>query len=51
MRLVEKYKKEIKTIKGLIEPIVEEYYPSKANREVISLYDLITLRRICIVME
>ena len=41
--LREKYKEEIETIKELIKPIVDEYYPSKANREVMSLYDLITL--------
>ncbi len=30
-------------IRELIKSIVDEYYPSKANREVISLYDLITI--------
>ena len=43
MDLVDKYVEEIERIKTLIKPIVEEYYPSKANREIISLYDLITL--------
>ena len=41
--MVGKYVKEIEMIKTLIKPIVEEYYPSKANREIITLYDLITL--------
>ncbi|MHC1635347.1 MAG: hypothetical protein ACXQTS_01810 [Candidatus Methanospirareceae archaeon] len=40
---LDKYLEEIITIRGLIRPIVDEYYPSKANREVIPLYDLITL--------
>ena len=35
--LIERYRGE------LIKPIVDEYYPSKANREVMSLDDLITL--------
>ena len=43
MDLVDKYLEEINAIKELIKPIVDEYYPSKANREVISLYDLITV--------
>jgi len=43
MDLVDKYVEEVGAIKGLIKPIVDEYYPSKANREVISLYDLITV--------
>ena len=43
MDLVDKYVEEIERIKTLIKPIVEEYYPSKANREIITLYDLITL--------
>jgi len=42
MDLVDKYLEEINAIKELIKPIVDEYYPSKANKEVISLYDLIT---------
>ena len=42
MALVDKYLEEINAIKELIKPIVDEYYPSKANKEVISLYDLIT---------
>ena len=42
MNLVDKYLEEINAIKELIKPIVDEYYPSKANREVIFLYDLIT---------
>ena len=41
--MVDKYVEEIERIKTLIKPIVEEYYPSKANREIITLYDLITL--------
>ena len=41
--MVGKYVKEIEKIRGGIKPIVEEYYPSKANREIITLYDLITL--------
>jgi len=48
MDLVDKYLEEINAIKELIKPIVDEYYPSKANREVISLYDLITwISHIC----
>ena len=48
MDLVDKYFGEVDVIRGLIKPIVDEYYPSKyypskANREVISLYDLITI--------
>lgn len=43
MDLVDKYLEEINAIKELIKPIVDEYYPSKANRETISLYDLITV--------
>ena len=44
MDLVDKYVEEVEmNIKGLIKPIVDEYYPSKANREVISLYNLITI--------
>jgi len=43
MVLIEKYKKEINTIKELIKPVVDKHYPSKANKEVISLHDLITL--------
>ena len=43
MDMVDKYLEEINEIRGLIKPIVDEYYPSKANREVISLYDLITV--------
>jgi len=43
MDLVDKYLEEINAIRELIKPIVDEYYPSKANREVISLYDLITV--------
>ncbi|MCW3132485.1 MAG: hypothetical protein N2V73_07205 [Candidatus Methanospirare jalkutatii] len=43
MDLVNKYLKEINAIKELIKPIVDEYYPSKADRETISLYDLITV--------
>jgi len=43
MDLVGKYVEEIERIKGVIRPIVDEYYPSKANREIITLYDLITL--------
>ncbi len=43
MNLIDKYLEEINTIRELIKPIVDEYYPSKANREVISLYDLITV--------
>lgn len=43
MILIEKYEKEINTIKELIKPAVDRHYPSKANREVISLHDLITL--------
>jgi len=43
MMLMERYKEEVESIKELIKPIVDEYYPSKANREVMSLYDLITL--------
>ena len=43
MDLVDKYVEEIERIRGVIKPIVEEYYPSKANREIITLYDLITL--------
>ena len=42
MDLLDKYLEEINAIRELIKPIVDEYYPSKANREVISLYDLIT---------
>jgi len=42
MDLVDKYLEEINAIRELIKPIVDEYYPSKANRETISLYDLIT---------
>jgi len=42
MDLVDKYLEEINAIRELIKPIVDEYYPSKANRKVISLYDLIT---------
>ena len=41
--MVDKYVEEIERIRGVIKPIVEEYYPSKANREIITLYDLITL--------
>jgi hypothetical protein len=33
---------EINSIKSIISPIVEEHYPSKANHEKMSLYDLIT---------
>ncbi len=37
MDLVDKYvTEELEVIKGLIKPIADEYYPSKANREVIS---------------
>jgi len=36
-------KKEINTIKELIKVIVDEHYPSKGNKEIISLHDLITL--------
>ena len=43
MILIEKYEKEINTIKELIKPAVDRHYPSKANKEVISLHDLITL--------
>ena len=43
MNLVEKYIKETDKIKELIKVIVDEHYPSKANKEVMSLYDLITL--------
>ena len=43
MNLIDKYLEEINTIRELIKPIVDEYYPSNANREVISLYDLITV--------
>jgi len=43
MDLLDKYLEEINAIRGLIKPIVDEYYPSKANRDVISLYDLITV--------
>lgn len=43
MIIIEKYKKEINTIKELIKPIVDEHYPSKANKEITSLHDLITL--------
>jgi len=40
MDLIGKYDGEVKRIREMIKPIVE-YYPSKASREVISLYDLI----------
>jgi len=43
MDLMDKYVEEISTIRKLIKPIVDEYYPAKANREIITLYDLITL--------
>jgi len=43
MDLVDKYLEEIDAIRELIKPIVDEYYPSKANREVISLHDLIII--------
>jgi len=43
MDLVDKYVEEVETIKELIKPIVDEYYPSKADRGVISLYSLITV--------
>ena len=42
MRSTEECIEEINKIKSLIKPIVDEYYPSKANRETMSLYDLIT---------
>ena len=42
MNPVKKYIKEIDRIRELIKPIVDEHYPSKANKEVMSLYDLIT---------
>ena len=42
MNPVKKYIKEIDRIRDLIKPIVDEHYPSKANREVMSLHDLIT---------
>lgn len=35
MCLIDKYFEEINTIKSLIKPIVDECYPSKANREVL----------------
>ena len=41
MNPLEKYIKEIDRIRELIRPIVDEHYPSKANREIISLHDLI----------
>ncbi len=44
MDLLDKYLEEINEIRGLIKPIVDEYYPSKANKEVVSMYDLITIR-------
>jgi len=43
MDLMDKYVEEINAIKELIKPIVDECYPSKANRETISLYDLIII--------
>ena len=43
MDMVDKYHEEINEIREQIKPIVDEYYPSKANREVISMYDLITI--------
>ena len=43
MCLMDKYFGEINIIKELIKPIIDEYYPSKANREVLSLYDLIII--------
>lgn len=42
MSPAKKYIEEINRIRELIKPIVDEYYPPKANRETISLYDLIT---------
>ncbi|MBW9221731.1 hypothetical protein KKP97_01595 [Methanothermococcus sp. SCGC AD-155-C09] len=42
MNLVEKYIKETDRIKELIKPVIDEHYPSKTNRETISLHDLIT---------
>lgn len=42
MNIVKKYIKETDRIRELIKPIVDEYYPSKANKEVMSLHDLIT---------
>ena len=41
--VIEGYREEVEVIRELIKPIVDEYYPRKANREVMSLYDLITL--------
>lgn len=43
MDLIDKYHGEINTIRELIKPIIDKCYPPKANREVISLYDLITV--------
>ncbi len=43
MNLIDNYLEEINTIRERIKPIVDEYYQSKVNREVISLYDLITV--------
>lgn len=42
--IINRYKVEVEAIKELIKPIVSEYYLSKANKEEILLYDLITLR-------
>ena len=36
------YKDKISKIRQFQTPIVRKYYPSKATREVLSLYDLIT---------
>ena len=43
MVLIGRYRKDVEVIRELIKPIVDEYYPNKANREVMSLYNLITL--------
>jgi len=43
MDLLDKYLEEINAIKRHIKPIMDEYYPSKANKEVVSMYDLITV--------
>ena len=46
MRLIEKYFGGIKIIKRLINPIIDEYYPSKANRETLSLYNVMAIRNL-----
>ena len=41
MRCEGGYLEEVGFIGSVVSPVVEERYPSKANREVMSLYDLI----------